>query len=81
MAEKQRQQISYSYRQLAEITPHSARTWRWRVAQRKIRAVKDGNCLVILHEDLMAYYASLPEAKSGAREGEVVSKAATPAHA
>lgn len=60
-----KQRIAYSYKQLAEITPYTARTWRWRVEQGKVRAVKDGRkAVMILHKDLEAYFASLPEVKS-----------------
>jgi len=62
-------QIAYSYKDLAERTPYTARTWRWRVAQGKIRAIKDGNkAVMILHKDLEAYYESLPEARGGESE-------------
>lgn len=72
-----KRQIAYSYKQLAQITPYTARTWRWRVAQGKIRAVRDGHkAVVILHKDLEAYYESLPEARGEeTRDQEVVSKA------
>jgi len=60
------EQIAYSYKDLEQRTPWSARTWRWRVAQRKIRAVCDGSkAVVILHKDLVAYFESLPEVRGG----------------
>jgi hypothetical protein len=60
------EQIAYSYKDLARITPFAARTWRWRVAQGKVRAVRDGSkAVVILHKDLEAYFNGLPEAKGG----------------
>lgn len=58
--------IAYTYKQLGEITPWTARTWRWRVAQGRVRAVMESNnSVVILHKDLEAYFASLPERKAG----------------
>jgi hypothetical protein len=64
-----KQRLAYTYRQLAEITPYTARTWRWRVEQGKVRAVRDGaKAVMILHKDLEAYFASLPERKP--RESE-----------
>lgn len=59
-----KKQVAYSYKDLARITPWTARTWRWRVAEGKIRAVRDGSkAVVILHKDLEAYFENLPEAK------------------
>lgn len=67
-----KRQIGYSYKQLAQITPNSARTWRWRVAQGKVRAVRDGNkSVVILHRDLEAYYEGLPEARKEEAQNQV----------
>lgn len=64
-----KRQIAYSYKDLAEITPYTARTWRWRVAQGKVRAVRDGHKAVfILHKDLEAYFAGLPERKASKSE-------------
>jgi hypothetical protein len=60
-----KERIAYTYKQLGEITPWTARTWRWRVAEGKVRAVRDGyKAVVILHKDLEAYFASLPEVKN-----------------
>lgn len=75
-----KKRIAYSYKDLAEITPYAARTWRWRVAQGKIRAVKDGNkAVVILHKDLEAYYESLPEARQEKAQSSQVDTVQVPA--
>jgi hypothetical protein len=75
-------QLAYKVKTLAKVTDISQSQLKKAIYSGELSACKNGVEWLILAEDAQAYLKSLPKPRTKkAREGEVVSKATTPAHA
>jgi hypothetical protein len=70
LSEELKERMAYSYKDLAAITPYTARFWRREVALGRIPCVKSDQAVTILRSDLDQWFAERRRVKGETRNQE-----------